>query len=534
MIHNYTWIENIYIHQDYDGIQSITWMDGYPKIRHSWSSLKEVAEQIEQDIFLSETHPKYWSNKSDIFVELWTQKLVNITKPIIPSGMNQIFEIPIIITLCNIQTVPFNISREGLKTYQFSSVEDCHPFIEQQNISSIFLIIITDDNMTSDKIRLLIKHRAIHAAYIFCMRNTNDQEQESISMYNGLKISGVFNNAQDLLVQLTSDICFFWQLTMYMPKMTMLKIEFDILSEVDEEKQAFLNFQFLIDIVRQLWCMPDVPSEIFDQIKAVAPELPTDMRMNSVQLIQEVDKLTHQFDPASLFKASAHLRLINEQVESSLQKAYPFSTTVYRAQLLSDKDLQTLKARTGYLLNIQTLVLASRCFASTKRICRRASDVGLTIVMLEINIPEQIPSFYLDSDTIIFPLSTVFKITSMAESPDKIYYVHLELANSTMELIRNQFSCTIGYRLTWLTFGYYLTYMKSYEVAQEYLKYLKSLSFDMNERASADRTTQCTDLLIHSMSQKDSGWIRGVRESIESNNKEVSQKRKVRTIAHIN
>ena len=54
LIHDYIWVENIYIHQDHDMIRSITWMDGYPKIRGSWTSFKEIMAQIEQDMALIE------------------------------------------------------------------------------------------------------------------------------------------------------------------------------------------------------------------------------------------------------------------------------------------------------------------------------------------------------------------------------------------------------------------------------------------------------------------------------------------------
>ena len=440
--------------------------------------------------------------------------------------MKQVFEMPIIVTLCSIQPLPFAIYKEGLKTYQFRMVEDCHTFLEQQSISSIFLIIIDDGNIIPDKVESLIKHHSIYAAYIYRTKEKNEQEQKTISMYDDSKINGIFNDEQDLLVQMTVDTSLFSQIPIYTPKMTMLKVEFDIPSITSNDKPAFLNFQFLIDILQQLWSALDIPLDISDGIRTASAQLSADLHMNTVQLIREIDKISHQFDPACLFRACAHFHLINEQLEASALKAFPFPTTLYRAQLLSHKDLQAMEKNKGYLLNIETLVLTCRSFATTKRICRQACDIGLTVVMLEINIPKQMLLTYLDSDTIIFPLSTVFKIRSITKAPDTICHVQLELADATMDLIRERLYYDTGLRLTWLTFAYYLFYINNNEIAKEYFKYLRSMSLDEEELASVHGGTQFINIFTNNRAQEDFDGLAEMKKLMESNKKKVSKKGK--------
>lgn len=522
-IHDYVWVENIYIHQDHDMMQSITWMDGYSKIRGSWTALKEVIAQIEPDIALIEKSLRRSSDSSDILSELWVQKCSNVTTLNMSHGMKQMFEMPIIVTLCSIQPAPFVLHKEGLRKYQFRMVEDCHTFLEQQSISSIFLIIIDDGSTISDQVQSLIKHHSIHAAYIYCTKKKSDEERKTISMYNDPKVNGIFSEEKDLLVQMTADTCLFSQISMYTPKMTMLKVEFDILTTMDNDKQAFLNFQFFIDILQQLWGALDVPLDLSDRIRTESAKLSADLHVNTIELIQEIDKLNRQFDPSGLVRTCAHLHHINEQLESSALKAFPFITTLYRAQLLSHKDLEAIEKNTGYLLSIQTLVLAYRSFASTKRICRRACDIGLTVVMLEINIPKQLPLTYLDSDTIIFPISTVFKIISVTRAPDAICHVQLELADTTMDLMRERLYCDIGYRLTWLTFPYYLFYVSNDQIAKEYFKYLQSMSLDADDLVPIHGDTQLINLFANTSIQDDFDGLTEMKKLIELNKVKVSQ-----------
>jgi tetratricopeptide (TPR) repeat protein len=129
-------------------------------------------------------------------------------------------------------------------------------------------------------------------------------------------------------------------------------------------------------------------------------------------------------------------------------------------------------------------VLASRSYSSVKSICRRACDNGLTAVLFEINIPKMTPLTYLNSDTIIFPLSTVFKLKSINQAPDATWHIQMELADSTMELINEQLYSTIGERLSWLTFGSYLARIEKYDIAEKYFKYLQSLSLNTQQYAS--------------------------------------------------
>ncbi len=524
LIHNHLCIEHIYIQQDHNGIQSVTWMDGYSKIQGTWASLQEIAEQMERDILSIETYPSSWSRTPDIFGELWTQKLSTTIMPSVSDDMKQRFKLPILVTLCSVQHTLSYLPKEGIETREFSVEEDCYQYIQRQIASSIFLLIIDDYNVISSKVESLVKYDSIHALYVFPVKNNTDKQCETISDYKSPKISGIFYNEKDLLLQMVADICFFRQISTYTPKMSMVKIEFDILSTLNEDKQAFLSFQFFIDVLKQLWCAPDVPSEISNQIKTPGTSLSADLYVNNTQLILKIDRLTNKFDPVSLYEASFYLRLINQQLECSIQKTYPFSITIYRVQLVSDNDLKAMEKNKNNLIAMHTFVLASRSFSSIKSICRRACDNGLTAVLFEINIPKMTPLTYLDSNNVIFPLSTVFKIKSIVTAPDEICHIQMEIANSTMDLINHKLHCTIGERLSWLTFGNYLAHIEKYDIAEAYFNYLRKIPLKSEESASIYNNIALMYLSIDGKDQETIDFLNKAEELTKSNKVEASGK----------
>jgi tetratricopeptide (TPR) repeat protein len=525
LIHNHVCIEHIYIQWDDSIPQNCSWIEVYSKIRGTWSSLREIEEQVKQDRSSIETRPSHWSRTPDIFGELWTQKLSTTIVPAISDDIRQTYALPIIVTLCDIRPTPFHLSKGGIKTYEFSTVEECHQFIKKQETLPIFLIIIGDHNGIFDKVPLLVQYDSLHALYIFPINNNNDKHYDTISVCESPKISGVFYHEKDLLLQMVADICFFRQMPRHIPKMSVLKMEFDILSTMNENKKAFFSFEFFIDILKQLWCAPGVPSEIFDCIERAGTGLSSDLYMNNMQLTLEIDRLIEQFDSDTFLKACSQLRLINQHLESSVQKIYPFSMTIYRAQLMSGEDLNAIQNKENSLFAIHTFVLASRSFSSTKTICRQACNNGLTAVFFEINIPKKTPLTYLDSDIIIFPLSTVFKIISITKAPDKICHVQVELADSTMDLITEQLYYTSGEHLTWLTFGNYLAHIKKFDAAENYFKYLQTILSDSPECASIYNNMSLMYLSMNGKDQEALDYLHKAQNLIESNIAKVSEKR---------
>ena len=518
LIHDYLCVEHIYIETNNNNTENSNWKYSFSKLRGSWPSIEEIWNEVEKDILMIEADSSNWADNTDIFGHLWTQQILTSTTSLTADEINQADEEPIIIILCTIQPIPFRLNNDSIETHVFTVTEDYHRFMNEQKISGVFLVIIDDDDTKFDDIETLTKYDIVHGVYLFLLNNIYNTEHKLISPYEHIKTNGIFYLEHDLSVQLTEDICFFRQTLTNTPRMSILKIECDILSTLDEKKTTFLSFQFFTAAFKQLCSAPDVPPKISEYIIKNSMDLSSDLYENNIQLTSTIDRIIKQFNPDMLLKASSHFGFINEYLESSLQKICPLSMTIYRAQLVSTKDLKTIQSSKNCLLALHTLVFTSRSYSSTKRICRQATKLGLTTVLFEINIPKGAPLTYLDSDTIAFPISTIFKIVSTAKAPDNIIHIQMELADSSMYIIREQLSNTVGGHITWLTFGNYLARIKQFDAAEKYFNYfLETIPLDTQQRAAIYNNLGAVYLLMDGKREDSSDCLQKARDLIGSN-----------------
>ena len=191
---------------------------------------------------------------------------------------------------------------------------------------------------------------------------------------------------------------------------------------------------------------------------------------------------------------------------------------------MSDEDLKTIQNNKDKLFAMHTFVFASRSFSSTKSICRRAYDNGLTVVLLEIDVPKMTPLTYLDSDNIIFPLDTVFKIKFTATAPNKICHIRMEMTNSTMDLINQNLHCTVGERLSWLTFGNYFAQIKKDDIAEAYFNCLRTLPLKSDEFASIFNNMGLMYLSTDGKNQESIDYLNKAEELTKSNKVEARWK----------
>ncbi|CAF3327828.1 unnamed protein product [Rotaria sp. Silwood2] len=64
------------------------------------------------------------------------------------------------------------------------------------------------------------------------------------------------------------------------------------------------------------------------------------------------------------------------------------------------------------------------------------------------------------------------RLVSIGLTPDDVWYAQLEIADGTIQHIKDQIQSKINARLTWLTFGNYLTVLKQNIAADKYYQYL--------------------------------------------------------------
>jgi tetratricopeptide (TPR) repeat protein len=462
LIHDHKFIEHVYIHQNCNFEESIDWMEDYPKIRSNRSSIDLLTKKINKDIDSVMKRPTRWSRSKALLTELCSQA----PHTNIPSSINTATEDDLntwrIVVLNLDSHRSLKLSHPKIRINKFDNMKECIRSIETGQ-TSVFLIISM--NCFKD-IRSLAELDAIHALYI--VSNLNSKEQiEMLSMYS--KLSGIFAPKEDLLEQLTTDIYFYHHMRVCTPKMSVFKIESNILGKLNDTQKDFLCFQLFSDILSQL----PIHSR-----SAPVDHMKTDNQILSclIEANLKIIYLSNQLDIFTQPKSIVELHNINRQIDSMTKNNNNTSSvTIYRVQLASKEDIEILENNSNALLAIHAYVLASRSFQSIAKICRRAVNSQLTVVLFEIKLFDKAFVASINSDIVVFKRGTLFRLVSVDPGPDGIWRVQLEIENTAMWRIKDQLRIEIGSYLTWLTFGNYLSAFKRFNAAQQYFEYLQQV-----------------------------------------------------------
>jgi tetratricopeptide (TPR) repeat protein len=434
-------------------------MKHYSKVRDSGSSIDQLVELIKEDIDSIMKRVSCWSRSEALLTELCTQT----TSTSISASINDALEDDIstwrIVILYLNRRRPLYLADKKIRIDEFYDIDKCINSIKDNTSTTVFLIISMN---TFSDIRSVFELDAVHAVYIVTDLESNEQIQ-TMSKYS--KLSGIFALDKDLLAQLTADICFHRQIRVHVPIISVFEIESNILEKLTEHQIDFLFFQLFSSILSQL------PT----QSASGAGSDTTSIDWQLSRLIEAnmtVSKLLKQFNTSTLQESVSKLNEINKHIMSLAQNVDLSSATVYRVQIVLQNDLNIIKSNLNALLAIHSFVLASHSFKSVAKICRRAVDNQLIVVLFELKLLDKASAAHLDSYTVVFSLGTLFRLVSIDLAPDGVWRAQLEVANGSMQRIKDQLQIEIGFQLTWFTFGNYLTTFKRFDAAKKYYEYL--------------------------------------------------------------
>lgn len=458
LIHNHRCIEHIYVYQDPQDEESSAWMADYSKTLAVRSSIGSLSEKIKEDIQSIMQRPARWSRSRALLTALCSQ--TSHFEPISESCEEDLSTYRIVVLDydgCQL----FNFSRSKIPIVRRSTIEECIESIEYDPPSSVFLIV---SMYRPVDLHSILAHEAVHAAYIVTDVDCIPQIQ-TIPAHS--KLCGIFVLNEDFLDQLTSDICFYRRMRVHIPNISIFPVESALLGKPNEEQVDFLRFQLFSVILFQ------IPSPLPADQNESHDQLLTHLSQANVT----IDQLFKQFNSSVLEKSVDRLKGINRHIVSlSDQIKSSSTTTVYRAQLISQKDLAMIKDNPNALFAVQAFILASRSLSSIVKICRQATDNQLAVVLLELNLSEQASVMHiLDSDLVVFKLGTLFRLVSTEYAPDNVLHVQLEYVNNAMQYIEHRLQHQIRHPLTWLTFGNYLEALKQSSAAEAYYKYLVTI-----------------------------------------------------------
>ena len=464
LIHNHRCIERIYVCHDAENEESSDWIQDYSKIHSTPLSIDQIETKIKEDIISISQRPNRWNRSKALLDELFSQSIGASIPAVNHNNFKDELNTLRIVTLYPGARRPFCLSESysgKIKLEEYDSMQQCIQSIENDLMTTVFLLI----SMTEvNDIRMIDDIESVAAIYIVADAQSIERMYQ---MPTYSKVSGIFVPDETLLQQLTTDIYFHVQCLTHSPSMGVFKVESDVRKTKFDQQVDFGLFQLFSTILSELPVKPTT---------TIAGDT-----MNSDQLFSRyiganmaINHIFNQFTASTLEKTIPALKELHQYTERCATKVNSISWFVYRAQLVSRKDLQTIQSNPNSFLSVQAFIVASRSLQSIAEICRRARDSQLTVILFTLKLSETASILSMDSDTVVFKLGTVFRLVSLNMAPDGVYCAGLELADGIMQLFSDKLQLGMGNKLTWLTFGNYLIAIKQATAAKEYYQYLEN------------------------------------------------------------
>ena len=459
LIHDHPYIDRIYVHRAPEDESSLDWTNDYAKIMGQGSSLDILVQQMQDDIQSTIQRPSRGSKSKALSTELHTQNTQYQFS--IPSHdlLGKDLRLFRIVLLHLNERRLFHLTHPKIQIEEYYTIEACQHSIQADASSTVFLIVSVD-HVTD--MQTLVEFESVNAIYIVTDMSSIVRLQ---AVSTCPKLSGFFVLNEDLLEQLTADICFYLEHRYCKSRMDIFDLQPDFPADPTQSQIDFLSFQLFTEILSQL------------PIQSTANTNNKELCSRLIEGNVLAGNLFQQFDRSTLEKSVPELKGLTELLMSLPKQLRDLPTTVYRAQLASPRDLEMIKNNPNALLSVRAFLLASRSFSPIANICRRAANNQLPVLFFELSFPRYAPPVDLDNNGVVFNIGTLFRIVSTDATPDGIWRAQLEVATGAMTHIKNQLYSKIGRRLTWLTFGSYLAALKLEDQnAEEYYHYLRKLA----------------------------------------------------------
>ncbi|CAF3935302.1 unnamed protein product [Rotaria sp. Silwood1] len=392
---------------------------------------------------------------------------------------------------------------------EFTDIGNCIKFITEQSQTEIFLVISGKTATTA--LETILNFRQIHAVYYF---RPSDIKYPT----DRRKLSGIFNNSEDLAKQLNKDISFFREQHFHTSRIDVLTIidhQKELIPQLNEKQIDFIKFQLFIDILQQTPIVEITSEDIVQKCNQLFARTTSKQQSNlNVHMLctdneqlnsfaqypdfsQVVLRLHQLNEPLNLFILQKQLVDIQQRVLESTAVSVPL--TVYLTKIISKDDLELIHSSCGGFINVGIFLLGTKSLLTARDIARKAVNNGLISVLFEIGIVDDIHLLTIDSDRVVFRLGAIFHVESVNLAPDGVRYVRIKYSDSQYQIIKKQIQLEAGVKLSWLTFGNYLYFLNRFEQAINYYNYL----LDKLPPEHTDRSSIYNNMgLIYALSNK--------------------------------
>jgi hypothetical protein len=507
LIHNHRCVEYIYVYT-LDNEAKPEWLSLYPKIRGSWNVMQDLEKQLNMDI---SSNLKQRAFQSITWNSLLSQIcLQNLNEELlIQISMKDEPEIllePVIIAA--LQCSDLAISHPNQKSVLIQNFDDmtqCMDFILRET-RSVFLIVSVTCIPLFDFQRFS-RFDKLQAIYVWSKSLTT-----SISFFQSSVIHGMFTEVDKLLKCLAEDICFFRQIKLRsFSFVTFKSIDMSqrISSQSNDEQNKFLRVYLLSKILSQ---MPEIVNH------------PVCSAEDSLQNIKYIMRLINM---CRLSASLPDLLYIQRHITNSYKEQFVYPQVVYHADTVSTENLLILRQSCNQIFSNSTYIWATKSLMSARTVSRRIANTGLNAVLYEIETTQRTELFDFHIENyLLFPMGSTFRICSIDQAPDGVWYVKLNYTiEQDLEIIIQQLQYEVEQPLNWLTFGHFLQHLNFVDEAKEYYNFwLRILNVDHPDICSIHHHLG----ILHAVNKEDSEAIEHMTTVLQLsrpiNNETVSHK----------
>jgi hypothetical protein len=467
------------------------------KISGYSGDLNELYDQIVNDIKKTAERPLRWNRSFDIFTMLHTQRLEN-EYSIIKKLAGIVSDVYIVSFQCD-DGKYFHPNQGSTPPIELTDATKLLQLINEKIQSQIFLVI--SGSMIPLEIQSIFDFRQIHAIYFFC----NNELKYPV---NKRKVSGIFDKDDELSDQLRKDILFYRQQHIHTSRIdifSMIEHTGNVISQLNDKQIAFLIYNLFIDILPHA---PLLEFKLDDLIKICNTLFPNEGEETAyyVHQLHEENNEVKNFieDPkfSQIVLRLHHLDKLNEmfilqKTFINIQKVFQsikISTTdtVYVTKLISNDTLNKIvKSNSGEFISIGIFTVATKSLRIARKMARKMTNNGLISVLFQIDVAEDTRLLEIDFDRVIFSLGSVFRLESINQAIDAVWYVKVKSADSGFRLIKEQIQCETEVPLSWLCYGNYLYFLKQSQQAKAYFEFL----LEKLPSEHTDRPSICSNMI---------------------------------------
>ncbi|CAF1274439.1 unnamed protein product [Rotaria sordida] len=379
-----------------------------------------------------------------------------------------------------------------LKT--FENIDLCEEYIKSLSESDRIVLIVSG-TLGQQIVPRVHEHQQIVAIYVYC----GNKERNELWTKKFSKVRGLAVQLNDLISLIQSD-----QAKQPYDRSAEPLTFTSFNSNVAKEKLTvglngqFLHSQLLIDCLLQMKSTTSDIDELISICKqtyekdkeqlALVQKFKNEYSSNQALHWYTRDSLVYQMLNKALREQNIHLlflfRFLISDLQNQLKKNQCSSRlTVYRGQLMWNKELNTLKHSIGELISINSFLSTSLDRQLAYKFLLESKD--LERVLFEIEVDPQLPdikpfaeisslSFYPREKEVLFMLGSIFRLVNMSHDRNGVWTIKLTLFSDhdhhLKAILNHMKSENKQNKLDLIMLGDVLQRMGKYNEAEEYYR----------------------------------------------------------------